>query len=283
MPEIQLSQGTLAYSDQGSGPAVVFIHGLLVDGRVWDGVVDTLSSGARCIVPDLPLGAHRRPMDATADLTPPGIAALIAELIERLELSDVTLVGNDTGGAFCQIVVANHPERIGRLVLTNCDAFENFPPPALRLVISALGRVPGALAALGHLGRLRSARRMALSLAPLTMDPIPDPLLGSWIAPLRTRAIRRDLGCVLRAIDSKHTLQAAERLRGFDRPALLVWGTRDKFFPVRDAERLAEVLPNARIERIEEARTFVQMDAPDQLASLIASFAAAETPAGAAA
>ncbi len=132
MPEVALSQGTIHYREEGSGPAVVLIHGLMVDGGVWSPLVPFLSLRARCIVPDLPLGAHRIPMRADADLTPPAVADMIAELFTRLELEDVTLVGNDTGGALCQLVIDRHPERIGRLVLTNCDAFENFPPAAFR-------------------------------------------------------------------------------------------------------------------------------------------------------
>src|SRR5579884_2496355 len=125
MPQIKLSHGSLQYRDEGTGPAVVLNHGLLVSGRVWERVIPELAPRARVIVPDLPLGSHTSPMDADADLSPRGLAALIAELIERLELTDVTLVGNDTGGALCQLVVAHHPARIGRLVLTNCDAFED--------------------------------------------------------------------------------------------------------------------------------------------------------------
>jgi pimeloyl-ACP methyl ester carboxylesterase len=279
VPDIQLSQGIVHYRDEGSGSPVVLIHGLLVDGGVWDGVVAALSGRVRCIVPDLPLGSHRLALDRGADLSPPGIAALIAELIERLELNDVTLVGNDTGGALCQLVAVNHPERLGRLVLTNCDAFEHFPPPAFSLVVRALGHIPGAIVALAQLGRLRAMRRATLALAPLTVDPLPDALLAGWLAPLSDRAVRRDLKRVLRGISSDYTLDAGARLESFDGPALIVWGMRDKFFPFRDAERLAEALANARIERVENSRTFVQLDAPDRLAELVAAFATA--PAGA--
>jgi pimeloyl-ACP methyl ester carboxylesterase len=237
---------------------------------VWDRVIPALAPRGRLIVPDLPLGSHRLPMDREADLSPPGLAALIAELIERLELTDVTLVGNDTGGALCQLVVASHPRRIAQLVLTNCDAFEDFPPPAFRLLIKALGRLPGAVAMLGTLGRLRLGRRAAMSLAPLTVEPPPDELVKSWVEPLRTSAIRRDLIKVLRGISPEHTLGAAERLPTFTGPVLIAWGTRDPFFPLTDAERLAALFTAARLERIENARTFVQMDAPERLAELIA-------------
>jgi pimeloyl-ACP methyl ester carboxylesterase len=274
MPEVQLSQGIIHYRDEGSGPVVVLIHGLLVDGRVWDRVLPGLSKHARCVVPDLPLGSHRVAMAPDADLSPLGIAALISELLERLELDQVTLVGNDTGGALCQLVCAHHPERIGRLVLTNCDAFENFPPPALRAVIGVLGRVPGAVAALAQLARLRAGLRAAMAIAPLTIDPVPDALVKAWVTPLRQRSIRRDLVRVLRRIEPRHTLAAAERLREFDRPALIIWGLQDKFFSLADGERLAQTLPEAKLERIEHARTFVQLDAPERIAELISQFAA---------
>jgi pimeloyl-ACP methyl ester carboxylesterase len=275
MPELELSQGTVHYRDEGTGPPVVLIHGLLVNGAVWDRLVPLLAPGVRCIAPDLPLGSHRRAMKPAADLSPPGLATLIAELLERLELEDVTLVGNDTGGALCQLAVAARPQRVGRLVLTNCDSFEDFPPRAFKPVINVLGRVPGAVAALATLGRLRAARSATMSLAPLTVEPIPDALLEAWVSPLRTRAIRKDLVKVLRGISPEHTLRAAERLAEFPRPVLIAWGTRDKFFPIADAERLASLFQSGRLEKIETARTFVQMDAPERLAELVSDFALA--------
>jgi pimeloyl-ACP methyl ester carboxylesterase len=282
VPEIKLSHGTLQYRDEGTGPAIVLVHGLLVAGSVWDRLIPELAPRARLIVPDLPLGSHRRPMDAEANLTPPGLAALIAELIQRLELTDVTLVGNDTGGALSQLVVANHPQRIARLVLINCDAFENFPPPAFKLLVKGLGRVPGAVATVAALGRVRAGRRAAMSLAPLTVEPVPDELVKTWVEPLRARAIRRDLIKVLRGISPEHTLSAAERLPEFGGPVLIAWGTRDPFFPFADGERLAALFADARIERVADARTFVQMDAPGRLAELIAELlpAAEKTLAG---
>jgi pimeloyl-ACP methyl ester carboxylesterase len=278
MPEIELTQGTVNYRDEGAGPAVVLIHGALVNGSLWDDVVARLSSRARCIVPDLPLGSHSIPMKRDADLSPPALAALIAELIERLDLDDVTLVGNDTGGALCQIVVARHPERIGRLLLTNCDAFENFPPASFAFAIRALQRIPGLLVIAADLGRVRIGRRLAMKTMPLTLRPIPDRLLQSWFAPLRRRAIRRDTVRVMRGIDASHTIAAVDGLRRFDRPAIVAWGLRDKFFPVADAERLADTLPQARLVRIEEARAFVPLDAPDRVAELVAELVAEAGP-----
>jgi pimeloyl-ACP methyl ester carboxylesterase len=216
------------------------------------------------------------PVAADADLSPHGLANLIAELLERLGLDDVTLVANDTGGALAQLVVTQRPDRVGRLVLTNCDAFEHFPPRAFKPLVSGLGYVPGATAGLELMGRSRRMRRATMSLAPLTVDPVPDELLKAWIGPLRDRQIRRDLVKVLRGISPRYTLEAAERLHGFQRPALIVWGLRDPFFKLADAERLAALLPNVRLERIENSRTFVQMDAPERLAELIGEFITAK-------
>ena len=280
MPEIQLSQGLVRYREQGTGTPIVLIHGLLVNGNIWDRLIPLLAAQGRCIVPDLPLGSHSLPMNKGADLSAPGLARLIAEFMERLELEDVTLVGNDTGGALCQLVAADHRERLGRLVLTTCDAFENFPPPAVRPLVTAL-KLPGALVATSVMARLRVVRQAAFKAMPLTMEPIPDEQVKSWVAPLADKGIRADLSTVVRGLDPADTLAAAERLRDFDRPALIAWGVEDRFFPFSDAERLAATLPNARLERIPNARAFVQLDAPERLAELIASVAngAATAPA----
>jgi pimeloyl-ACP methyl ester carboxylesterase len=267
MAEIALSQGILHYREHGSGPCIVLVHGLFVDSSVWDELVPLLA-GWRCVMPDLPLGAHRTPMNG-ADLSPPGLAAMIAEFIQQLQLKDVTLVGNDTGGALCQILCANHPELVDRLVLTNCDAFENFPPPFFRPIEAVGAHVPGMIAGLDVVLRSRRLRRVVLAAVPLTVRPLPDELLAGWFAPLCDPRIRADLRTVLRGISAKHTLAAAERLAKFERPALIAWGTRDRFFPVRDAERLARTLPRARLELIDGARTYVQIDQPQRLADLL--------------
>jgi pimeloyl-ACP methyl ester carboxylesterase len=274
MPEVKLSQGTIRYSEVGEGPPVVFVHGVMVNGDVWGPLTAVLSREARCIVPDLPLGSHPVAMNDGADLSPPGLARLIGELVEALELDDVTLVGNDTGGALCQLVAAAQPEWLARLVLTNCDSFENFPPPIFAPMIKAMLK-PGVLALVAQVARVRALRQRSMSKMNLTIHPIPDSMVRSWVGPLQERGIRRDYTKVLRGLDSKYTLEAAERLREFHRPALLAWGTQDVFFPLSDAERLADTLPDVRLERIENARTFVQLDAPERLAELIGAFARA--------
>ncbi len=278
MSEAKLSQGTINYRESGEGPPVVFVHGLLVDGRLWRKVTPLLEDRFRCIVPDLPLGSHRTPMSPDADLSPPGLARLIADFLEVQNLEDVVLVANDTGGAISQITAANHPERIGRLVLTNCDAFENFLPPAFRPLQWA-ARVPGGLTGMMAGMRLAALRRLPLAYGWLIKRDFAGAPTREWVDPFLTnREVRRDTVKVLRGIDSRYTIEAAEKLRTFDRPTLLAWAVEDRFFKISFAERLAATINGATLERIEDSYTFVSEDQPERLAELIARFASEPAP-----
>ena len=258
----------MRYHDRGSGSCVLLVHGLFVNGTVWEPLVRLLEGHVRCVIPDLPLGAHTLPMNG-ADLSPPALAAMLAEFIERLQLTDVTVVGNDTGGALCQILCAHHPDVVDRLVLTNCDAFEHFPPAVFRPIEAAGASVPGLIAGLDLLLRMPWFRRAALTAVPVTIRPLPDDVLATWFAPLRNSRIRAALQTVLQGISARHTVEAAEQLAHFPRPALIAWGARDRFFPLSDAARLTQTLPRARLEVIDNARTYVQFDQPRRLADLV--------------
>jgi pimeloyl-ACP methyl ester carboxylesterase len=274
MPEttLQLPQGPVRVREEGDGPPIVLIHGLLADGRLWDDIVAPLSAHARVFVPDLPLGSHRTAMRPDADLSPYGLAKVIADLLAALELHDVTLVANDTGGAITQIAVTRHPERVGRLVLTPCDSFENFLPAMLRPMQYLGGYVPGALALIGQTMRSKALAKSQLGFGPLAFNHRPE-LYVSWLEPARKdRAVRRDLKKILRGIRPRYTLEAAELLPGFHRPALIAWADRDRFFPREHAERLAALLPDSRLEIVEDSRTFIPFDQPDRLAALITEF-----------
>jgi pimeloyl-ACP methyl ester carboxylesterase len=270
---VDLDAGTIRYRDSGSGPTIVFAHGLLVDGSLWRRVTPLLEGEFRCVVPDLPLGSHREAMRPDADLTPPGVARVLADFMAALELDDVTLVGNDTGGAICQLVAANHPERLGRLVLTPCDAYENFLPPFFRPMQYA-AKVPGLLTALVQPVRLRAVQKGPLAYGMLISPQNIDPdVLDSWVRPyLNDGGVRRDAIRFLRSISNRYTIEAAVKLRSFDRPTLIAWAPEDRFFKLRFAERLAREIPNARLVRIEDSRTFVSEDQPERLAEEIASF-----------
>jgi pimeloyl-ACP methyl ester carboxylesterase len=253
----------------------VFVHGALVDGSLWRKVTPLLDDAFRCIVPDLPLGSHREAMRPDADLTPPGLARIVSGLLDALELDDVTLVGNDTGGAISQLVAVDHPERLGRLVLTNCDAYENFLPPAFRY-LQVTARIPGGLTAMAQTMRFNPMRRAPIAYGWLTKRPVPRDILDRWTAPLiGDRAVRRDTARVLRGISNRYTLEAAERLPDFRRPVLIAWGRDDRFFKPKYAEQLAQAFPDARLEWIGDCRTFVSEDQPERLAELIRGFAGA--------
>jgi pimeloyl-ACP methyl ester carboxylesterase len=270
---VKLPQGNIHYREYGDGPPIVFVHGLLVNGLLWRKVTPLLEENFRCIVPELPLGSHPEPMNPDADLSPPGLARIVAGFLEGLDLEDVTLVGNDTGGAISQITAANHPERIGRLVLTNCDAFENFLPPAFR-PLQWSARVPGGLTAMMAGMRFEALRRLPIAYGWLIKRDFDDAPTRDWVEPYLThREIRRDVIKVLKGIDPKHTFEAAEKLRTFDRPALLAWAVEDRFFKLSFAERLAETIQGATLEKIDDSYTFVSEDQPEQLSELIARFA----------
>jgi pimeloyl-ACP methyl ester carboxylesterase len=201
-----------------------------------------------------------------------GVAAMIAELLERLELDEVLLVGNDTGGALAQIVAGTHPERLAGLVLTGCDAFEHFPPPVLKPFIAASRALPLFRAAFMPM-RTRFGRKRGYG--PLAYADL-EPLSAEWVRPaLSDGAVADDLRRFTASMKSEVTVQAAARLPGFVKPALVAWAADDAFFPVDDGRRLADVLPQARFELIERARTFSMIDQPDVLADLIGEFAAA--------
>jgi pimeloyl-ACP methyl ester carboxylesterase len=269
----QLPQGNIHYREYGEGPPIVFVHGLLVDGRLWRKVTPLLEENFRCIVPELPLGSHPEPMKPDADLSPPGLARIVAGFLENLDLEDVTLVANDTGGAISQITAAHHPERIGRLVLTNCDAFENFLPPAFR-GLQVAAKVPGMLTGMMAGMRFAPIRKLPIAYGWLIKRDFAGAPTREWVDPyLASKGVRRDVIKVLRAIDPKYTFEAAERLRTFDRPTMLAWAVEDRFFKLSFAERLADTIQGATLEKIEDSYTFVSEDQPERLAELIAKFA----------
>ena len=271
MPTVSLSQGSMDYREDGSGPPVVLIHGLLVAGSLWRKVVPRLAEHARVIVPELPLGAHRTPMKPDADLSTPGIARHVAEFLEALDLTDVTLVGNDTGGAVCQVLATEHPERLGRLVLTGCDMYENFPPKIFKPLLMA-PKIPGAVPALQATFKFKPLWRTPLAFGWLAKRPIDDDVIRGWLAPGSQPEIRRDLKKVLAGIDPAYTQRAAEQLRSFDKPVLLVWGGDDKLMPLEYARRLADAVPDGRVEVIPDSYTFTPEDQPDALAQHIGEF-----------
>lgn len=271
----ELSAGRVHYEETGppEGRPVVCVHGYAMGGSLWQPLVARLDEqGLRCLTPTWPLGAQPEAMNPGADLTMEGIAAMVAELLDTLELEDVVLIGNDTGGAVAQLVAVDHAERLGALILTGCDAFEHFPPPILKPLITA-ARLPGP-AFTAALSPLRTKLGRERAYGALAHSDI-DALVKSWLEPpLSDRAVRADLRRFTASLSVETTLRAAEHLPEFDRPALIAWSADDAFFPLADGERLAAILPQARFELIEDARTFSMLDQTERLAGLVADLAA---------
>lgn len=273
---VRLPAGEVRYWARGTGTPVVFIHGVLTNAELWRKVVpDVAAAGFRCLAPDLPLGSHDLPMRADADLSPVGHADLIADFLDALDLRDVTLVANDTGGALTQILLSRRPERVGRVVLTPSDCFEYFFPPIFK-ALPPLARIPGSMAVLGQLLRIRALYPLPVLFGRVVKRPLPDAVAQAYLSPLRKSAgVRRDLRKLLRAVHPRYTLAAAEALRGFDRPVLLAWATEDRLFPIRLAHRLAALLPDARLVEVADCYTFLSEDQPAVLARHVVEFAGA--------
>lgn len=265
----EIPQGQIAYRDLGSGEPIVFVHGLLVDGRLWAGVAERLVPSHRCLVVDWPMGSHKTAMNPDADLSPPGMVEVIVAFLDALGLERVNLVGNDSGGAISQMLTATHPERVERLILTNCDTFEKFPPFPFSLM-PPIARLPGGMELLAAPFRIGAVRRATYGL--LAKHEIPPELVDDWLAAIADPGVKRDARKLTAGAHKRHTLAAAEALRGFERPVRFAWASEDRFFRLADAERLAAMVPDARIETIADAKTFVSLDQPQRVAELIAEF-----------
>lgn len=269
---VALPAGTIEYRERGEGPAIVFVHGVGVNGDLWRHVVPPLAQDFRCIAPDLPWGGHSHPLRPDIDLSLPGMARIVADFMAKLELHAPTIVANDTGGAVAQSLVADRPERVGRLVLTSCDAFEKFPPtPQRYLELAARSRalmwlVTGS-------AQSRFFQRLPTAYGWVTSKPMPAEIMRSYTRPMhRNPGVRRDLRRMLMAVSTDYTFDAAARLERFDRPALVIWAEHDRIFPREHGRRLAELLPQGRFEVMPDCRTFIPEESPTELATRVRRF-----------
>jgi pimeloyl-ACP methyl ester carboxylesterase len=273
---VDLDIGRLRVREAGAGPAIVLVHGALVNSHLWDDVIPRLADRFRVIAPDLPLGCHAQPVVTGAPLGLPAQARVVADLLGTLGLDDVTLVGNDTGGAICQLVVTRHPERVGRLVLTSCDAFDNCPPRFFRFLVWG-SYLPGNAWLTGQTMRSPWLARQPLAFGRLSRRGFDRARLDALFAPLRrSRGVRRDLVRLLRSLDRADTLAAAEALPTVALPVLIAWSSDDRIFPAEHAARLAALLPRATLAPIANSLAFSPVDQPAELARLVGDFAASE-------
>ncbi|MGW4844017.1 alpha/beta fold hydrolase [Nocardia brasiliensis] len=270
--EVDLPGGRIRYHETGEGPPVVFVHGLLVNADLWRNVVPGIAAaGYRCLAPDWPLGAHSIPVP-DADLTPTGVADLIAAFLERLDLTDVTIVANDTGGAITQVLMTRHPARIGRVVLAAVDSYEGFLPAPFT-ALGWLGWVPGSLRPLLEALRIRALHRTPLAFGLVVKRLPPREIVDSYVLPSRrSGGVRRDLRLFLKTARKKYTLEAAKHFAGVEVPVLLVWAREDRVFPLSFAERLARDLPHATLQVVDDSYTLLPEDQPELLTAAILEF-----------
>jgi pimeloyl-ACP methyl ester carboxylesterase len=264
--EVRLRGGTLAYWEAGSGPPLVFVHGVFVNHLLWSKVIPLLADRYRCIAPDWPLGSHSIPFET--ELSPFVVADMIEELAGELGLEKPTLVGNDTGGALCQMAVVRHPELASRMVLTNCDAYDKFPPQPFTYLVW-VPRIPGAITLLANSMRLRANRRLPIAYGWLAKR-LPRDIEEAFVRPvIRDKAVRADIAGFLRKSDKKDLMATAARYGSIQIPVTLAWGEDDRAFKIEFAERLARDIPNAELHRIPDSYTLVPLDQPERLAALI--------------
>jgi pimeloyl-ACP methyl ester carboxylesterase len=274
MPTVDLPIGPVNYRVFGPNaadtPTAVFVHGFLVNSTLWDPVAERLAAeGFRCILPDWPLGAHRRPVNPDSKLSPIAVADAITDLLGALDLHDVALVGNDTGGGLCQLALRGDTQRVKGLVLTNCDGFEQFPPRYFGPLFS-LARSGLAVWTLAQLTRLRAIRHSPLGFGPLLNHPLSASLTRGWIQPvLESAAIRRDVTRFARGMQHTELVDAATWLGQFEGPVRLVWGSRDKHFTIKLGRRLASAFQFAQLDEVPDATTFVSIDRPDAVVSAV--------------
>ncbi len=276
MAEVELSVGVVEYGDTGGeGPPLVFLPGLAMDGRLWEGVTDVLSAEYRCLTPILPFGAHRQPLRADADLSLRGIGRMVSEFLERLDLRDVVLCFNDWGGA--QTMIADGlVDRVGKLVLVSCETAGNYPPGLGGHAAWLSCKLPGGLAMMRQTLLRPRLRRLPFIYGQMTKRGIPDELMREWLEPLRRSEIRRDLRKYAGdAMRGKKAIRAATPALGsFERPVLVVWDSEGKMMPNAEGRELAAAFPDARYVELADCYTLIPFDQPQALAREIREFAA---------
>jgi len=273
---VQLTAGPIDYDDTGgTGPVIVMLHGLLMDGQQWRHVVSALGGDFRCIRPTLPMGAHRRPMQPDADLSLRGLGRIIAEFLDELDLRDVTLCFNDWCGA--QVMIADGlADRVGRLMLASCEAFDNYPPGVPGRLAALAAKLPGGVTMMRRTLLFRPLRELPIVFGAMSKRKVPDEVVRSWMEPLARREIQRDYrkyaGDTRRG--RQDLLAATDALETFDRPVLVVWAREDRVMPPEHGRRLAETFPNARLVEVADSYTLIPEDQPSVLATHLREFAA---------
>lgn len=273
MRSVELTAGTVEYEETGEGPPVVLLHGLLMNHTQWDQVLPLLPSGFRYLRPVLPLGSHRVPMRPDADLSLRGQAQLVADFLDVLDLEDVTLVHTDWGGGLF-LTAYGLDDRVGRLVIFPCEAFDNFPPGLPGRMAALAARLPGGLMLAAAQLRVGWLRRSPLLMGQMAKRPLPDELIRAWTEPVLTNpAVRRDLRAYAgQRFDSASLVRDTEALSNFTGEALVLWSPENVVMPPAHGAQLAQVLPDGRLVEIPDAYVLSMLDNPEAVAKALEAF-----------
>lgn len=257
----------IAYVEKGRGPAALFLHGLPLNGYQWRGALDRLSPVRRCIAPDM-MGAGSSDIPEGTDQSPESQVAMLAAFLDALDIESVDLVGSDSGGCFAQLFAARHPKRVRSLLLTNCDAAPDSPPPALLpLIADAHAGVAAEKWIIPLLNDLPTARQ-GLGQAYTNPATLTQELIEIYLRPIAQSPLRRKQYDQALIGLEKNVLQPIEpQLRQLDIPVRILWGTADTIFNLQSADYLNHLFPHSRgIRRIEGAKLFWPEEFPDRVA-----------------
>jgi pimeloyl-ACP methyl ester carboxylesterase len=273
MKSVEVTAGTIEYREEGDpdGPPVVLLHGVLMNDRLWDPALPLLPTGYRYLLPVLPLGGHRAPMRADADLTMPGMVGIVADLLDALDLTDVTLVVTDWGGPIF-LTDVGRDKRVAKMVICPSEAFENFPPGLPGKVTWLVTRSPFTVALAMRQLRVGWIRNRYLMFGMMAKKAIPQDIVDGWFeAALRDKRIRLDLIKYCRTRFVKAALvRATERIADFDGEVLVLW-SHNPVMPDDHATRLAD-LTGGTLRYVDDANVLIMLDAPEQTARAIGEF-----------
>ena len=273
MKSVSVTAGPIQYRDVGDpdGPAVVLLHGLLMNDTVWNLVLPLLPEGFRYLLPVLPMGGHRIPMRDDADLTMPGMVDIVADFLDALDLTDVTLVVTDWGGALF-LTDIGRDKRVGKLVICPSEAFENFPPGFPGKVSWVVSRSPATVSLAMRQLRIGWLRRQWFMFGLMAKKPVPQEIADDWLASgLSDRRIRRDLVkyCQTKFV-KRDLIRATDRLADFGGDVLVLW-SHNSVMPDTHAQRLAE-LTSGQLRYVDDANVLIMLDQPAQTARAIGEF-----------
>ncbi len=270
---VEVPGGRIEYFEEGDGPAVVLLHGLLMNHTYWNEAMPLLPTGFRYIRPVLPIGGHRTPMDDAADLSLDGLVRIVASFLEALDLDDVTLVHNDWGGALF-LTARGLDDRVGRIVITPCEAFENFPPGLPGRMAATAARLPGGLSFAIWQMRIGWLRRLPILWGQMAKRPITREMMHGWTQHARAdERIRRDtLKYGLEKFDKPKLRRDTEALRNFTGQALVLWSPENRAMPRRHGRELADLLPNGSLVEVPDTYALSALDDPPAVARHIGAF-----------